>query len=486
MTSALLKDSILVVVAADAATAERHVADLEALGASAQGCIVDTDAIATLSAASFDAVLFDLGANPARFVPVAAALRGDPRTRELPLVVLAEQDTPLSQVAPLGTARIVIASETPWELVAALADAVTTRRAVVEGIRRTRTLEERLRGALLRLSSVRSEVMGLTHDIRVLFGIILGFGANLRDGIVGALGSAQAEHVAHILDASNDAAALLDRCATMIRARPGETLDEVDAATSLPRGPARRTLQNLADLVRATVSLFESTAAEKQIALAFVEEAAPAFWCDAMQIKQVVTNLLVNALKFTPAGGTVTITVRTTAPVSSAHGRSARRQAELVVTDTGPGVPEADRERIFVRGIRLERHADVPGSGIGLAVVREVVELHGGSVHVEPSETTRGASFIVTLPVDMRSRERGIVLLRNEDAANKLVATLGAESPEPPDPELVPPETLARALEGCEAVVLVPRGPHTWLDDLLGKTGARGGGPRNAAHGESE
>jgi two-component system sensor histidine kinase BaeS len=107
---------------------------------------------------------------------------------------------------------------------------------------------------------------------------------------------------------------------------------------------------------------------------------------DASRLGQVVDNLLGNALKFTPAGETVVLGVE-------ADGAD----AVLRVTDTGPGIPEAELPRVFERFWRGEHARGISGSGIGLAVVAELVRAHGGRVAVS-STPGEGATFTVRLP----------------------------------------------------------------------------------------
>jgi two-component system sensor histidine kinase BaeS len=107
---------------------------------------------------------------------------------------------------------------------------------------------------------------------------------------------------------------------------------------------------------------------------------------DAQRMHQVVTNLLSNALKFTPAGGRVTLE---TGP--------AGREARLGVADTGGGIPDDELPRIFDRFWRGRQAAGVAGSGIGLAVVAELVRAHGGAVEAT-STPGRGTQVFVTLP----------------------------------------------------------------------------------------
>ena len=108
---------------------------------------------------------------------------------------------------------------------------------------------------------------------------------------------------------------------------------------------------------------------------------------DADRLRQVVTNLLSNALKFTPEGGTVTVSVRR----HDWH-------AELSVADTGPGIAADDRHRVFEPFWRGRNAAGVGGHGVGLAIVAELVRSHGGAVTVH-SEEGRGAVVLVHLPL---------------------------------------------------------------------------------------
>ncbi len=108
---------------------------------------------------------------------------------------------------------------------------------------------------------------------------------------------------------------------------------------------------------------------------------------DPGRLHQVVTNLLANALKFTPAGGRVTVTIRT-----DGH------DALLQVADTGPGVPPAEQALVWERFYRGEAARATGGSGIGLAVVKELVAAHGGTVALH-SRPGGGAAFEVRLPV---------------------------------------------------------------------------------------
>jgi signal transduction histidine kinase len=107
---------------------------------------------------------------------------------------------------------------------------------------------------------------------------------------------------------------------------------------------------------------------------------------DRFRVEQVLTNLLTNAARYGD-GKPVEITVR----------RDGER-AEVRVLDHGPGIAEADQERIFQRFERATSASEVSGLGLGLYIARQIVEMHGGSLRVE-STPGAGAAFITTLPL---------------------------------------------------------------------------------------
>jgi signal transduction histidine kinase len=109
---------------------------------------------------------------------------------------------------------------------------------------------------------------------------------------------------------------------------------------------------------------------------------------DERRLKQLLYNLLSNALKFTPEGGEVRVE-------ASRRGNA----VELRVTDTGVGIPADQHDKIFESFYQVDStlSKNAQGTGLGLAVVRQIAELHGGTIRVE-SESGEGSTFILTLP----------------------------------------------------------------------------------------
>ncbi len=146
---------------------------------------------------------------------------------------------------------------------------------------------------------------------------------------------------------------------------------------------------SLAELVQRRVSQAEVIARGKNITLSMdVAEGLPEIEADGRRIEQVVANLLDNALNHTPSGGTVTVAV------------SADKDGVLVsVADTGEGIPAEHLPYIFERFYKVDdaRSRKTGGAGLGLAIAKQMVELHGGKIWVE-SEVGKGSKFSFTLP----------------------------------------------------------------------------------------
>ena len=160
-------------------------------------------------------------------------------------------------------------------------------------------------------------------------------------------------------------------------------------ATRLSPAPAP-----LATLVRQTVEAFTPLASARGVALRTELADGVVATVDADALHQMLLNLLDNAVKYGPPSQTVTIGLSTT-----------DSQARIWVEDEGPGIPAADRDRVWERFCRLERDrgSAAAGTGIGLSVVRELVALHGGRAWVEDAPATRsgghGARFVIELPL---------------------------------------------------------------------------------------
>jgi signal transduction histidine kinase len=144
---------------------------------------------------------------------------------------------------------------------------------------------------------------------------------------------------------------------------------------------------DVAGLVSDALELLREEAAEKSLRLEQgIELGVERALCDRDRILQVIANLVGNAIKFTPAGGEITL-----------RAQPWGREVLLSVRDTGPGIPEDQRSRIFERYWQAKETAH-QGTGLGLSIAKALVEVHGGRIWVE-SEVGEGSTFFVTLPM---------------------------------------------------------------------------------------
>lgn len=148
---------------------------------------------------------------------------------------------------------------------------------------------------------------------------------------------------------------------------------------------------SVADLLEFAVQFVQKSATLKRLTIATRHDPqAPVLDADGPRLKQILYQLLANAVKFTPVGGTIGIDV---------SADSAGNTIAFTVWDTGIGIDEAHIQQMVEPFVQIEGHLARPheGAGIGLALVRRLVELHGGRLGVE-STPGRGSRLTVTLP----------------------------------------------------------------------------------------
>lgn len=241
-----------------------------------------------------------------------------------------------------------------------------------------RQKNEGLVESLQRADKLKDQFLGIiSHELRTPLNAILGFGSILADGLAGELSAEQVRYVHKILDSSDKLLGLVDELLDVSRIQAGKfTLDRQAA-----KPPA---------LARA--ALVECGAAALQKGLSLTNEVPPDLPLvdvDPRRAGQVLGNLLTNAIKFTPEGGTITLRAR-------AEGDS----VYMAVSDTGSGMSADQSSRVFEAFTQVDMSSTrkVGGVGLGLFIVKALVEAHGGEVGVE-SELGRGSTFWFTLPV---------------------------------------------------------------------------------------
>lgn len=289
----------------------------------------------------------DLAANRDALIASATEIRSGERRMELP------------------NGQIIDAAAT------ALPDARTlfTYLDVTDSYRIERALRER-NEALVAADMIKSEFLeNMSYELRTPLNTILGFAEILQNDYFGELNDRQREYASGILEASEQFLGMINDMLDLASIQAGHL--QVD-----------RDVFVIADVVETVQDKFRERAERRQLSLASELPAdLPRLDGDPRRIEQILSNLLSNAVKFTPPGGSITI-------------GAARSEAgaDLWVADTGIGIPEDERERVFETFRTSERHTR-RGAGLGLALVRNLMELHGGSVELE-SEVGVGTRII--------------------------------------------------------------------------------------------
>jgi signal transduction histidine kinase len=230
---------------------------------------------------------------------------------------------------------------------------------------------------LRELDQLKSDFLGnVSHEFRSPLAAIKGYVDNLLDGVAGPLADKPHHYLGRVRDNADRLARMVSDLLDLTRIESGriELLPQV-----LP----------VADVVTEAVDDLRHVAAERRVRLVTDVSACPALWADPDKVHQVLTNLLANAIKWSPPGGQVMVT--------ASHDLGG--QVRLAVQDTGPGIPVAERERVFDKFYQVGRaNGDRPsGTGLGLTIARHLVELHAGRIWAEEAPSG-GATFVLFLP----------------------------------------------------------------------------------------
>lgn len=236
---------------------------------------------------------------------------------------------------------------------------------------------------LERLERVRKDfVINVSHELRTPLASIQGYTETLLDGAIH-----DPDNNIRFLNIIRHNAERLTRLTADLL-----TLSRLELRTQEMRVASFRVNDLLADVV----DTIRPVAGKKRIVLR--HEPGPAeceVFCDPEAFYQIVSNLLDNAVKYTPEGGSITAGSK---PVTRDDGTA---WIEFFVRDTGIGIPEAEQARLFERFYRVDkaRSRELGGTGLGLAIVKHLVRAHGGEIRLE-SRSGAGATFFFTLPVE--------------------------------------------------------------------------------------
>jgi signal transduction histidine kinase len=238
--------------------------------------------------------------------------------------------------------------------------------------------------ALFESNRIKSEFLAnVSHELRTPLTSIIGFADLLRDGAQDHKPMDDVRVARYVDNILTSGRMLLDLINDLL------DLAKIEAGRiELHRAPfsLRDVCEALSDFMRPTI---ENKGLNMMMTL---DESLPTMNSDSGKIRQVLYNLLANAIKYTPQGGSVSL---------KAEGIDAGQRVRLIVSDDGPGIAPEDQERIFEKFRQLDASVtrEHSGTGLGLAISRELCTMLGGGIRVE-SELGKGSQFIVELPAE--------------------------------------------------------------------------------------
>ncbi len=247
--------------------------------------------------------------------------------------------------------------------------------------RDARSEAERRREELEQVTESRTRLMrGFTHDVKNPLGAADGYAQLLEDGILGGLSKQQCDSIGRIRRSIRTSLHLIHDLLELAKAEQGK----------LELHPASL---DVAELAREVAEDFRAQATAAGLSLEVdLPNAIPAS-TDPKRVRQVLENMLSNAVKYTPAGGVRVFDCR------EKNADHAAQPVAIAVADSGPGIPDDKRESIFQEFTRLDSTAR-QGAGVGLAISRRIARLMGGDITVY-SSPGRGSTFVLWLPATL-------------------------------------------------------------------------------------
>ena len=254
--------------------------------------------------------------------------------------------------------------------------AYVSARSAVEVARQRRELADANQKLAAASAAKSSFLANMSHELRTPLNAIIGFSDVLLQGIFGGLNEKQRDYLSDIRGSGAHQLALINDLLDLSKVEAGRL--ELDIASV-----------SVAEIMATGLTLVRERAASHNVTLdSHLAFELPPIQADGRKLRQIVVNLLTNAVKFTPAGGQVTAS-------------AGLRDGDIVisVSDTGVGIAAADHARIFQEFEQArDGRASEEGTGLGLALSKKLVELHGGRIWVE-SEIGHGSTFTFTIPI---------------------------------------------------------------------------------------
>ncbi|MEW6137438.1 MAG: response regulator [Thermodesulfobacteriota bacterium] len=270
---------------------------------------------------------------------------------------------------------------------------ITTRKRESEELERALVTSLKLREEAEAANAAKSQFLAnMSHELRTPLNAVIGFSEILTDEVFGSLNPQQLRYLNHIANSGHHLLQLINDVLDLAKVEAGK----------MELNPVWIEIRGL--LENALVMIGETTVRKKLATGLHVSEdlETAKVHVDHLKLKQVMFNLLSNAAKFTPEGGSIDV-----------RARLEGKHLVVSVSDTGIGIRPRDQERIFDSFVQVDSSYSrrEQGTGLGLTLSRRLVELHGGRIWVESAGEGAGSSFIFAIPTDVRMADMD---LRND------------------------------------------------------------------------
>ena len=271
---------------------------------------------------------------------------------------------------------------------------------------RTNELSEALQIAEVASQAKSNFLSSMSHELRTPMNAILGFTQMLDYNPKEPLSDTQKQSVDQILKGGNHLLELIEQVLELSKIEAGHLSLSVDHALAR-------------DVITDSLNLIQARADQRGIEIVDLTAGAdlPLLWTDSTRLAQVLLNLLSNAVKYNRENGTVTISCQIMPD----------QMLRICVSDTGPGIPVENQDDLFKPFERLGRESgDIEGTGIGLTITKQIIELLGGQISFE-SEENKGSTFWVDVPMS-EHQDTGTAHLEVAKSTGKKIRKLGQAS----------------------------------------------------------
>jgi signal transduction histidine kinase len=336
-----------------------------------------------------DLIMLDVDMPEMNGFQVCRALKTDERMRDIPVIFVSALDDERAKVEGLeiGAVDYVTKPFQPGEITARVRTHLSLgrlQRELAQSNAQLRVQAQTLAHAnaeLARAAQAKDEFLAsMSHELRTPLNAILGLAEVLHEGIYGPIGERQREAIRSIEESGSHLLDLINDVLDVAKIEAGQLALQLSSVS-------------VASVCQASLELVAPQAREKEVALSSrLDGAVTTVQADERRLKQMLVNLLSNAVKFTDRGGQVGLEVT---------GDEEKETVHFGVWDTGIGIAEDDISRLFQPFVQLDSSLSRQhtGTGLGLALVQRLADMHGGSVSVESAGVPgEGSRFTVTLP----------------------------------------------------------------------------------------